>query len=722
MSKLYISHDLGTNSSGNIVSSQELLALESLGDNVIKLGYQDISPVMFNLPDNPFFIDYLAMDKIASLNLEDVDFCHLYGGPYTNTIRYLKARGIKTFLTMDAHDREESIKEFENLGYIYPYNHVKDDKLWKIYNGEIREADIVITPSKIAAEFLKKEGVDKAKIKIIPHGISIPENYRISSIPRPFNVGYLGAIGPDKGLKYLIQAWSYLNYQDGTLIIAGKGTEQLSSFIKKYATEGKYHLVGWIDNKEDFFKNISVYVQPSVTEAFGMEVLEAMSYGKTVIVSDGAGAVDVIEDGVNGFIVKKRDMSGIVDKLNHLKNIESNLTGIGTSARAISLKYDWKIIRHQYIDLWKNLSSINIINTNTNDTIDTNINITPAITNTSTNTTNNIMGIGISTINDYLLTDNLLTSIITNTNGIKDKDYTILVVDDGTQDINIISKLEDICQKHKVRLIRNNENRGVPYTWNKIVQNLNTELITIFNNDITVQESNWLKVIQYFLSKNDKIGMVGFPLLQREGKDGDIQHTTETFNEIMPKLVAAPSAGVFSFKKSVFDKAVNPDNSIGFYEDYISFLEETHFSFKLIELGYYNYMLNWPLMIHDVSSTFRKNPELWLRTVDWQKIEKEINGSKNEYIATIKNSKMYPEEYKIDSRIISTINGIEKVNRLQFSRYMFSKYWKIPYDDIFVDPNKYVIKTKIFDNSLSKEENLKIELKWLDKNLTNIGN
>lgn len=356
---LFISLDLGTNSSGNSVSEHELEFLKSIdcnGNNsVIQLGYQDISPTVYHLPDNPFLVDYLTMNKISQLDLSEIDIAHFYGGPYTNTIRYLNAKRIKTTLTIAAHDRMESIKEFGNSGYDYPYNHVKDNILWKIYNGEVIEADILITPSKISAEFLKSEGVDPNRIRIIPHGIDIPTPDKIKAISNEFNIGYLGAMGPDKGLKYLIQAWSSLNYSDSTLIFAGRGTEQLKPFIDKYANGGKFHLMGYVPNISDFYNLCSVYVQPSVTEGFGIEVLEAVSYGRPVIASDGCGAADCIENGETGFIVPKRDPDAIADKIAWFRNHQQELYIMGSRCKEIAKNYSWDKIREKYIDLWKSI-------------------------------------------------------------------------------------------------------------------------------------------------------------------------------------------------------------------------------------------------------------------------------------------------------------------------------------------------------------------------------
>jgi glycosyltransferase involved in cell wall biosynthesis len=356
ITRIYISPDLWTCSSGGTISQQEILAMESIGDNAstIKIGNQHINPVKYGLPNNPFLQDYLTMDLLSNpaLGLKCGDVAHLYAGPFTNTIRYLKAKGIKIILSIDAHDRDDSIQEFGNLGYDYPYEHVKNNDLWEIYNGGTHEADIVIVPSMASAEFLKREGVENTKLRIIPHGINIPDNWSVTNIPEQFNVGYLGQYGPDKGIKYLIEAWSQLNYQDSTLIFAGTSSKSLGQFINKYATTGKFNLLGYVNDIADFYNNISVYVQPSVTEAFGIEILEAMSYGRPVIASEGAGAADVIDDGINGFIVPKRDPGAIADKIDFLKN-RADLFKIGIAARRTAEKYDWSIIRQRYIDVFK---------------------------------------------------------------------------------------------------------------------------------------------------------------------------------------------------------------------------------------------------------------------------------------------------------------------------------------------------------------------------------
>src|SRR5439155_1645283 len=96
-------------------------------------------------------------------------------------------------------------------------------------------------------------------------------------------------------VRYLLQAWKRLNYKDAVLILAGRDStsDWVAGLIREYGG-GNIRLMGWVKDVADFYNSISVLVQPSCSEGFGIEVLEAMSYSRLVICSDGAGAVDLL--------------------------------------------------------------------------------------------------------------------------------------------------------------------------------------------------------------------------------------------------------------------------------------------------------------------------------------------------------------------------------------------------------------------------------------------
>jgi glycosyltransferase involved in cell wall biosynthesis len=357
MTKIYISTDLGVKSSGGTVANNELDALKSLAketnDNVIELSFQDIHPTKHNLPDNPLFIDLLTLDKLNTMDLSDVDLVHMYGGSYLQTIRMLKSKNIKTTNTVMFHNREISISEHEKFFGRYPYDYVRYDKLWNLFIGGIRYADIAIASGLHPKQNMIKEGAKR--VEIIPLGCDIPTDDKIKPLPKEFRVGYLGEYGPDKGISYLIKSWSSLNYPDSTLIFAGPHSDQLPMFINHIAKTGNFHIRGYVNDVADFYNNISVYVQPSATEAFGLEVPEAMSYGRPVIVSDGAGAADCVTDGVDGFIVPKMDSNAISEKIQYFKDNPKQVEMMGFNARINSLKYSWNRTKDGYIRMWDSL-------------------------------------------------------------------------------------------------------------------------------------------------------------------------------------------------------------------------------------------------------------------------------------------------------------------------------------------------------------------------------
>lgn len=343
---------LTQNSGGGTVSYHELEALKRISDVKMALSLENIYPPKRGLPDSPFLYDYIASslidDNLSSNNIIDIIVTN--GNPFGQTVRKLKSRNpdIKIIVDCPAHNLERSIEEFKILGLNYPFNHMTDPYLWDLYTVHYKEATVMMCPCKYSAEYIKKKmGFDSLeykdkKIVVIPHGCNIPD---ISEVKYPpdgmFVVGYLGMNGPDKGLIYLVNSWNklisnnILNKEKTKILVAGYGTESLGG-------------LGHINNPADIYKNISVYVQPSVTEGFGLEVLEAMSYRKPVIVSEGAGAHEIIEDGVDGFVVPIRDPEKISEKILYFYNNPNEVIRMGKNAREKSLFYDWKNIEGQY--------------------------------------------------------------------------------------------------------------------------------------------------------------------------------------------------------------------------------------------------------------------------------------------------------------------------------------------------------------------------------------
>lgn len=368
MSYLYLTADkVGAASGGGKVTQEESTALFDLavecGEECQIWGRDELT-ILPPGDDEPWRWDLTAALKLplpSDIYFECMKYpklAHVYAGTFTKTIELLKRHNCKVSYTAAAHDVFASHTEHLKLGLDFNYPHLTDPNLWHRYVSGYRQADVVICPSQHSAECMKKYGCER--IEIIPHGVDIPEEVtepaRLKNkyIQR-FVVGYLGAVGPDKGLIYLLQAWKKLDWRDGLLALAGRDSQ--SDFVRSLIdavgiNHDRILCMGWLDHSRDLYNSIDLYIQPSVTEGFGIEVLEAMAHGRAVLCSDGAGAADVVPD---TWRFPAANADALAEKIDQFR--KANLGLMGRVGRELAKAYEWRHIRKQYQEVWKTLLS-----------------------------------------------------------------------------------------------------------------------------------------------------------------------------------------------------------------------------------------------------------------------------------------------------------------------------------------------------------------------------
>lgn len=78
---------------------------------------------------------------------------------------------------------------------------------------------------------------------------------------------------------------------------------------------------GSVSNIYDFYDKNHILLIPSITEAFPMVVIEAMSFGCVVICYDSQiGTCEIITNGKDGFIVPRGNIHELYEKINFLSN------------------------------------------------------------------------------------------------------------------------------------------------------------------------------------------------------------------------------------------------------------------------------------------------------------------------------------------------------------------------------------------------------------------
>ncbi|WP_288179860.1 glycosyltransferase family 4 protein, partial [Bacteroides sp. CAG:633] len=175
------------------------------------------------------------------------------------------------------------------------------------------------------SEAMQRNGLDKDKITILPHGIPLPAF--VPSFPPVINgkikFFYVGRICYVKGLHVLLQAFSLVNNPHIELhLIGGTGnkTERRYEHQLKtqYSSDPRIIWHGKVTPEQIFntIQNFHVLIHPTIClEIFGLNIAEALAMGKPVLATRCGGAEMQIEEGVNGWLVEPNDVEELTKKI-----------------------------------------------------------------------------------------------------------------------------------------------------------------------------------------------------------------------------------------------------------------------------------------------------------------------------------------------------------------------------------------------------------------------
>lgn len=222
-----------------------------------------------------------------------------------------------------------------------------------------RHADEVIVLSRNVQDYFKKEY--GRKTHFIPNGIERPSLREADLIRREYGLeqdGYilfLARIVPEKGLHYLIEAFSQIE-TDKKLVIAG-GSSHSDEYVDRIkemaAQDSRILMTDFVHGQclEELYSNAYVYVLPSEVEGMALSLLEAMSYGNCCLVSDISENTEVVEDHAVKF--RKGDVEDLKNKLEMLIGDPDRVSEYKKLSSAfICGKYSWEQAVEETVKLY----------------------------------------------------------------------------------------------------------------------------------------------------------------------------------------------------------------------------------------------------------------------------------------------------------------------------------------------------------------------------------
>lgn len=177
----------------------------------------------------------------------------------------------------------------------------------------------------------------KNKITLIQSGIKAPvflsvdgarqSMSKILNIPLvDFNkktvIGTIAELHPNKGISYLIDAFSIISKEHSNVLclIIGGGQEEdkFRRQIKEKGLENNLILLGYLDQAAEYLKSFSVFVLPSLKEGLPYVILEA-GYASLPVISTTVGGIpEIIEDMKSGILVQPKNSRELAHALSFM--------------------------------------------------------------------------------------------------------------------------------------------------------------------------------------------------------------------------------------------------------------------------------------------------------------------------------------------------------------------------------------------------------------------
>ena len=227
-----------------------------------------------------------------------------------------------------------------------------------------------------------------------------------SSKKTDLNLLFVGRVSPEKGLHTLVDAFLKIadDFPTAQLYIIGSLHQISSEFIVDISSDplvrnlASFHAVNYLAHLKDklppkisdrviftgslshlsletYFQEPDILINPSVSEAFGMSLVEAMATSKPTIATAVGGMPEIVVQGKTGLVVPPECPDEMAEAISRLLSDESLRMRMGEAGRARAVEmFSWEAIASTLQDQYNHLLS-------TKDSIPRNSTATQALQN-----------------------------------------------------------------------------------------------------------------------------------------------------------------------------------------------------------------------------------------------------------------------------------------------------------------------------------------------------
>ena len=172
--------------------------------------------------------------------------------------------------------------------------------------------------------------VKKEQVRICPNGIPALSDEEVNGVPHSIpRIFFLSNLVESKGVYVLLDACKMLMEKGVAFICHLVGAESkeisrntLEEEIRRRGLVGMVQYYGpqYGKDKERFFQEADIFVQPTFEDCFPLTIIEAMQYSLPVVATSEGAIPDMVVHGETGYVCEPRNVSQLTEYLIKLLN------------------------------------------------------------------------------------------------------------------------------------------------------------------------------------------------------------------------------------------------------------------------------------------------------------------------------------------------------------------------------------------------------------------
>ena len=228
----------------------------------------------------------------------------------------------------------------------------------RYFDQEMEDAQFFLSPSSFVDRMIMKHHVQPQQIYRCSYGVNLKDFqycHKQKNENEVVNFVFTGKIEAAKGVVYLIKAFDRLaeKRNDFKLYLVGANSMDNQEFLSRDYIQN----VGYLNKEQliELYKDMDVFVLPSLWEGKSLSAMEALASGMCLIVSESSGIDEVVRESEAGKVVPAQDETALLSAVEWVLMHKDQISVMSEHARTAVENCSWddyyKSVQNALLDI-----------------------------------------------------------------------------------------------------------------------------------------------------------------------------------------------------------------------------------------------------------------------------------------------------------------------------------------------------------------------------------